>query len=264
MSINLNITKKTQTAKLPDWMNAVEIIDAAKGEREEIASQSGLQKTASNNLTTVSYRDSHGHVIFADDHRITAQVERGVTELIDDYGKPLTIHKQIPSKLSMEHDNLHSEASVKHVDSRERENTPGYVVNSIVSRHTQYKALQALSDYASNCGMYGARARYVNGKIASTEGKQYQNYTEITAAVEFVVGPRMRKVVNANVCIDSAGKFVMPKVFSTAEGVEHPFTKEAVAELLKSMQYNKPSREVHHRAELPSYKRPDKSRFNAG
>ena len=262
MGITFPKNIKKQAEKVPSWLKVDEVKEAYDSAQSDIA-KVGLKKEASSSLIVISYVDSHGKVIFADDERITKQKNAGVKELLDDAGKPLIPYKQGYAKTT-ETSNVHSVAQVKEIDRREREIHPSYVVNSIISRHTQYKALQALSNHASNCGLFGARCRYINGKIASTEGKHFQNYTEVTAEIDFIIGPRVHKHITASIGIDAAGKFILPQVFKDPTGEEHPFTRDAVAELLRGMEYEKPPREQNKRSDTPTYKRPDKSRFNAG
>jgi len=120
-----------------------------------------------------------------------------------------------------------------------------------------------LTNMAHDMGMYGARARYLQAKNASMEGKHFVGFREITAAIRWMVGPRLNKEVVATIGIDPGDKFVLPKTFKDADGNEHSFTKESVAEMLKGLQFEKPSREVHKRSDIPIYRKPDPTQFQA-
>ena len=245
----------------PTWLNFGKVVDAAKNTISKITS-SGLNKTAASNLVTISYRDSKGHVVQATDPAIVSQLAKGGA-LVDTWGGKLVPHKQIKVYVKSENMHVQSEAKETLLDTRERQIHPTYMVDSTINRHMQYKALQALADFAGECGMWGARAKYLIGKNAAMEGKHFQGYREVTAELSWLIGPRLRKNVVATVGIDLGGKFVLPKIFKTADGVEHPFTKEAVAELLKGMEFEKPSREVRKRSDTPVFKKPDCTRFQA-
>jgi len=224
----------------------------------------GLKTTAASQLVTVSYRDSKGHVISATDPIIVSQAATG-KPLTDKWGGAIVPYRRIKTYAKPENMHVQSESTETRIDSRERNIHPSYMVDSTINRHLQYKALQALADFASECGAYGARAKYLTGKNASMEGKHFQGYREVTAELSWVVGPRLRKNVVASVCIDVGGKFVMPKIFKTADGIEHPFTKESFADILKNMEFERPNRQDVNkkRSDNPVFKKPDPSRFRA-
>jgi hypothetical protein len=249
---------------IPKWLNLSKVVDAAKNtiKKANIIANTKLQKTASEKLITVSYRDSNGHIIYADDPNIVAQISKG-KKPVDKFGNELIPHRQIKVTYKPENSNIQSEFNVKKVGIRERQIHPSYLVDSTINRHLQYKALQFLTDYASDNGLHGARARYLFGKNASSAGKQFQGYREITAEISFPVGPNVRKSVVATVGIDVGGKFIPPKTFKDSTGTEYPFTIESVSNLLKGMEFTKPSREVKKRSDIPKVKKPDPTRFQA-
>jgi hypothetical protein len=249
---------------IPKWLNMKNVVAAAQATRTKIVNAVSLKATASTSEKhiVVSYRDSKGHVISAEDPIITAQIAKNVIPL-DLYGKELQPYKMINAHAAMADANVQSVLTEKRVTTNERQIHPSYMVDSTINRHLQYKALQALSNFANECGLYGARAKYVLGKNASVAGKQFQGYTEITADISWLVGPRFRKTVTATVGIDAGNKLVMPKVFKAADGTEYPFTKEAVGEFLKGIEFSKPSREIHRRSDVPVFKKPDPTRFKA-
>jgi len=245
----------------PKWFNIKQLVESAKSSISKKES-AGIKKTAATNIVTVSYRDSKGHVIQATDPIIVSQLAKG-KDLIDSYGGKLVPHKQIKTYVKPENTHIQAEASEKRISEKERQIHPSYLVDSTMNRHIQYKALQALTDYAASFGMWGVRARYLNGKNASMAGKNFQGYREITAELSWPIGPRLRQYVVASVGVDVGGKFVMPKIFKTADGVEHSFTKEAVGDLLKGKEFTKPSRDVRKRSDIPVFRKPDPTRFQA-
>ena len=263
MSIILPKTISKLASKLPAWLKSKSVVEAADSERTRIKN-AGIAKTAATaDKIVLSYRDSRGHVIYADDPKITSQKANGVENPLDERGIPYTIHRVSSGNKKSNISNIQSVATETRLDRREREMHPSYLPNTVVSRHIQYKALQALSDYCSSLGMYGARARYLNGAIEKLEGKHFQTHTKVDATVDFLVAPRLRKSITATIHIDPTGKFVMPEIFKTADGTELPLNKDSVAVLLTGSQYSKPSREQHRRSDTPTYKKPDPTRFNA-
>jgi len=247
---------------IPKWLDIKSIVAASRDTLTKISKSLLLSTTAASNKVVVSYRDSKGHVISAEDPFIVAQVSKGVTP-IDHYGKELSPYKVISARAEVENAHVQSVATEKRVATNERQIHPSYMVDSTINRHLQYKALQALTNFANDCGLYGARAKYVLGKNAAVAGKEFQGYTDITADISWLVGPRFRKTITATVGIDAARKLVMPKVFKAADGTEHPFTKEAIGEMLRGMQFEKPSRQVRKRSDIPTFKKPDPTRFQA-
>jgi len=245
----------------PRWLNLSKVVEAAKSTLSKVAS-SGINKTAASNLVTISYRDSRGHVLQATDPIVVSQLSKGGA-LVDVWGGKIVPHKQIKVLAKPENMHVQSESKETRLDARERQIHPSYMVDSTINRHIQFKALQALADFASGCGAYGARAKYLTGKNAAMEGKHFHGYREVTAELSWMIGPRLRQSVVATVGIDVGGKFIMPKIFKTADGVEHPFTKEAVSDLIKGKEFSKPSREVRKRSDTPVFKKPDCTRFQA-
>jgi hypothetical protein len=260
--MSTSLLKNNSGRGIPSWLNLGAVINVAKDTRAKISSAVGLKTTASANRVVVSYRDSRGHVISAEDPFVSAQTAKGLAPK-DKFGEELQPHKVIQAKQMTANANVQSVADVRQVAASERQMHPSYMVDSTLNRHVQYKALQALTDFANSCGMFGARAKYVKGSNAATAGKHFQGYTEITADISWLVGPRMRKTVTATVKVDAAHKLVMPKVFSTADGTEHPFTREAVGELLRGIEFTKPTKEVRRRSDLPNFRKPDPTRFQA-
>lgn len=257
-----SILKNNNGRGIPKWLNMKNIVAASKDTLAKISKSVALHSTASANRIVVSYRDSKGHVISAEDPFIASQVAKGVKP-IDHQGNELQPYKVINSRAAVTDEHVQTVSTEKRIATNERAIHPSYMVDSTINRHLQYKALQALTNFANDCGLYGARAKYVSGKNAAVAGKQFQGYTEITADISWLVGPRFRKTVTATIGIDVANKLVMPKVFKAADGTEHPFTKEAVGEMLRGMQFEKPSREVRKRSDIPTYKKPDPTRFQA-
>lgn len=260
--MSTSLLKNNSGRGIPSWLNTGAVVDAARETRAKISKVASLKATASSDRVVVSYRDSKGHVISAEDPFVSAQTAKGIAPK-DKYGAELQPHKVIRSKAQVANGNVQSVSTVRQVAASERQIHPSYLVDSTLNRHAQYKALQALTDFANSCGMYGARAKYVKGSNAATAGKHFQGYSEITADISWLVGPRFRKTVTATVKIDAAHKLVMPKVFTTAEGKEHPFTREAVAELLRGTEFTKPPKEVRRRSDIPTFRKPDPTRFQA-
>jgi hypothetical protein len=249
---------------IPKWLDVKKVVAAAVEMRAKIANAIPLKSTASTSekRIVISYRDSKGHVISAEDPFVVAQVAKGAKPC-DAHGNELLPYKMVNAHAAMADANIQSVSTEKRIATNERQIHPSYMVDSTINRHLQYKALQSLSDFANECGLYGARAKYVMGKNASVAGKQFQGYTEITADISWLVGPRFRKTVTATVGIDAGNKLVMPKVFKSADGTEHPFTKEAVGEMLKGIEFSKPSREIRRRSDVPVFKKPDPTRYKA-
>ena len=245
---------------VPKWFNAQQVVDAAKETQAKVASQEPLQKQAATKFIVVSYMDSRGHVINAEDKTVVSQLAKGQAP-VDEWGQPLVPHAQIPVFAKPETLGISAVASLKEVDVRERQVHPSYMADSTINRHIQYKALQKLTDFANDMGLYGARARYLHGKNASMEGKQFVGLREVTAEISWLVGPRLKKNIVATIGVDPGDKGIMPKVFKDASGTEHEFTKEAVAQMLKGMQFEKPSREVRKRSDIPTYRKPDPTNF---
>ena len=251
-----------KSSQMPKWFDPKQVTAAAKETQDKAAKQEPLQKAAASNLVVISYRDSHGHVVSAEDPSVVAQLTQG-QQPVDQWGKPLQIHRQVKVLAKREDMHIQAVAELKEVSQQEREMHPSYMADSTINRHLQYKALQRLTDFANDMGMYGARARYLNAKNASMEGKHFVGFREVTAEISWLVGPRLKKNVTATIGIDPGDKFVLPKTFKDAEGNEHAFTKDAVASLLAGMQFEKPSREVRKRSDIPTYKKPDPTNFRA-
>ena len=260
--MSTSILKNNNGRGIPKWLSVRTVVDAAQATRKNIAKAVGLTSTAAVHNVVVSYRDSRGHVISAEDPFVTAQVGKGGA-IHDKYGHELVIHKVVKARAAVEDSHVQSVSTERRIATNERAIHPAYMVDSTINRHLQYKALQALTNFANDCGMYGARAKYVSGKNATTAGKDFQGYTEITADIAWLIGPRLRKTVTATVGIDVGNKLVMPKVFKTADGTEHPFTKESVSELMKGIEFSKPERMVRKRSDVPTFRRPDVTRYNA-
>jgi hypothetical protein len=267
MSVVIPKSVKSKGNEVPTWLNPTEAIAAAQNTLKKIAT-SGLNKVAASTRIVLSYLDSKGKEIPSDSPLVKRQLALAAREgkqvqLQDEHGGLLQPYRTTLAQPSSPTAKIHSVAQVKQVSERDRQLTPSYAVDSTINRHLGFKALQALTDFAGKMGMYGARARYLKGDNQETPGKDYQGLRTVTAEISYMVGPKLNNRVVATIGIDSGDRFIFPKIFKDADGKEYPFEKEAVASLLAGKQFAKPERKLHRRTDLPTFKKPDPTRFRA-
>lgn len=131
--------------------------------------------------------------------------------------------------------------------------------NTFFDRAVQYRALQALENFAAKMGFTAARAKYGKGERDSLS--TIANLNSIEATIEYMVGPKQRRYAYATVQIDPAGKIVLPRIFKTADGKEYPFEKETIKELVESSTFS-PLRPVFkQKTMVPTYRKPDVTNF---
>ena len=111
--------------------------------------------------------------------------------------------------------------------------TPGYLNNSWTDRAILEHVAHSLGKFATFVGMFNPQIRFQRGVTRSSvkEGGP-ENIRSAEFSIEAVDNLDLRFRVLATAGITPAGKVVLPTVFSTLDGREIPFTKEAVADFL--------------------------------
>jgi len=111
--------------------------------------------------------------------------------------------------------------------------TPTYTPQSWIDRALLEKVAHSLGKFATSVGMFNPQIRFQRGitRGGVKEGGP-QNIREAEFSIEAVDNLDLRFRVLATAGITPAGKVVLPETFSTLDGREISFTKEAVADFL--------------------------------
>ena len=131
--------------------------------------------------------------------------------------------------------------------------------NSQVEQHFTYKAIQALSDYAADQGMFAPTVRYLRGERSTRPGMKFATLNNIECTIEWLFGRRQKMYCTASVSIDSQGKYNFPKTFKVASGKEYPFEEKYIRSIEHEAKF--PEQEIHRKkSDVPVYRRPDITR----
>ena len=129
---------------------------------------------------------------------------------------------------------------------------PSYVPQTWVDRAILEKVAHTLGKFAESNGMFNPQLKFqrgIRGKVreGAPENVKFAEYT-----IESVDDKDLRFRVVAVAGITPAGEVVLPKVFSTLDGREIPFTKEAIQEFVSGKVFGGPepipaAPKVYHR-----------------
>lgn len=261
--MNRIIPQENQVKKeLPSWMNANELVESSQRELGD-RKREFVQK-ASNDIITYSFVCGNCKKTFFTNSRDlqaqkNLQKRAGALEIqytCPDCSSPLTPYNST-LKLSAV-SNVYANQTEVRKDLAKEAST----YNTYIDRHLVFRSLNALQNFASKQGMWGARARYLNGERVKEAGQEFPILNNFNCELEWQYGLQQVARVTASIGIDQAGKFKMPRVFKTADGKEWPFEKESVLRVEKEISLYQPEL-PQKKTDLPTYKRPDISNFRA-
>jgi hypothetical protein len=263
---------------LPKWLNQEEIVSAGKEQAQQ--KQETLTKVASRqpHIVIASYIcNTCNKVTNADNKDIRAQAN--LNARAGDPKKPficMTCGTELqPYKTLAKMDNQasprYANQTEKRVDlvkeggavSGPNATSDHGITNSFVDRHLQYKAVDTLATFARKAGMMVGRARYLKSERVQSAGQGYPVLNNFQCELEWQINPKLKRRVEATISYDPAGKFVMPKVFKTADGKEFPFEKDVIKRLSVDDSFRKASDPVLKKSDQLKYRKPDPSNFKA-
>lgn len=239
---------------LPSWMNGESIINAGKGVLDRVR---GLTKTASQEKIASVYACPNCLKKFGASHKHFVNQKTAGTELTcpncNHTGVTAVEFVVATNKVS----NLQSISAEKRTD-LEKEAT----IDAFLDRHFVAKATQALSDFASHQGMYGAVAKYQKAEHSKIAGADISTLNNMEFKIEWVYGRRQKAFVTASVKVDPAGKFIMPKIFKDASGKEYAFEVDSIRSMEKETSMREPVM-IRRKSDIPVFKKTDPSNFKA-
>jgi hypothetical protein len=255
--------------KLPKWLDEKAIVKAGKDELAQ--KKDTIQKVSSREVTTViaSYICQKCSKVLKADHKdILAQANMnaraGVPEkapVCMTCGDDLQSYDTI-AKIDNEPSVRYADQTEKRVDLAKEASDSG-TTSSFVDRHLQYRAVDTLSTFARKAGMLVGRARYLRSVRAQQAGQEYSTLNNFECEIEWMITPKLKRRVTATISYDPEGKFIMPKVFKTAEGKEYPFEKDVIKKLTTDVSFKNTSEPTLKKTDQIQFRKPDPSNFKA-
>lgn len=251
-----------QIKNLPSWLKVDEILEASKASK-----QAGIQKIAAKEQSSIaiSYACSSCSKVFSVDHpelvkqaNLAKRANTDIAYTCPNCGNGMTPYKTTTSLCKRDEIRYADQIEVK----KDMEKIASGSYNTYTDRHIQYRAINALEDFATKQGMTAVRARYLRSEHTKQAGQEYPMLNAIACELEWMYGKKQKARVEAFIGIDPAGKFKFPKIFKTADGTEYPFEKEVIQSLEKSADREVFERKMK-RTDTSTFKRPDVSRFRA-
>jgi len=224
--------------KLPDWIDKRKIKkEATKKDPLSEKTKNLISKYAKSSVKQVpySYVCSGCHSSFSADllQKQIVESARGGDSYIScpKCGKVLIVDRLI--KISTKQNSKINRAANLIAVYPNQGVTPNYTPQSWVDRALLEKICHELGKYCQKFGFFNPQLRFQRGITRSSvkEGGP-QNIREAEFSIEAVDNLDLRFRVLATAGITPAGKVVLPETFSTLDGREIPFTKEAVADFL--------------------------------
>ena len=253
------IPTKNQNVRnnIPNWMNPKLVIQAGK-------KALGMKKEASieSNPIVVSYLCMNCNKTFQASNpefikqATLARKAKTVVELSCPIcSNKVTANKTIEGIKPVS--NLQSIQTEKRLDLTKEASMGDH--NSQVEQHFTYKAIQALSDYAADQGMFAPTVRYLRGERSTRPEMKFATLNDIECSIEWLFGRRQKMYCTASVKMDSQGKYEFPKTFKVASGKEYPFEEKYI----RSIEYESsfPQQTVtRKKTDIPVYRKPDITR----
>jgi len=262
--MNRIIPQVNQSKKvLPPWMDPKELVSVSKKELDDRGKGMAIKKIASNDIITYSFACGNCKKTFYKDSnelqsQENLQKRAGVKEI--KYNCPICSSDLTPYNSTLKLSAV-SNAYANQTEVRKDLVKEASTYNTYVDRHLVFKSLNALQDFASKQGMWGARARYLTGDHIKEAGQEFPLLNNFNCELEWKYGRQQTARVTASIGIDQAGRFKMPRVFKTIDGKEWPFEKESVLKVEKEIPLYQPEL-PRKKTDLPTYKKPDISNFN--
>jgi hypothetical protein len=251
---------------VPEWLNTAEIIKAAYHETQKSHNLASKLSSTSLNKNIVSYACGACSKVFTvDNTNLKAQANLAINSgktveyTCPKCGNFLHPYGTITAGINLDPNVVYANQTEKKVN---LQSTSSETYNTFADMHFVLKAVQELSSFASKNGMLMARARYLKGKHIKQAGQAYPVLNDLECELTWVYGRNQKARVTASIGYDIAGKFIYPKVFATPDGQQHPFEKEAIAELERVPHFTQVMR-APKKTDIPSFRRPDITRFRA-
>lgn len=246
----------TKTYGIPSWMKPDLVIAAGKGVLDKVRS---ITKVASVEKIASVYSCTNCSKTFnASNKHFQDQKSAGVEELTCPNCNNTTLQATSFVAPINKIDTLQTLSEEKRSDLQSTAGT----TNSFVDRHFVFKAVDALSQFASRQGMWGAVAKYIKSEHKSLAGADIPTLNDIECKIEWMYGKRQKAYVTASISIDHGGQFIFPKVFKTAAGVELPFEEVYIRKMEKETSMREPSM-IRRKSDQPTFRKVDPSNFKA-
>lgn len=258
---------KSSVNDKPEWLDMSEISKAAGLDKEK--NEASLKKTASFNsqatkITITTYACQVCGVTYPREHKALKTqatiAQRSSAEV--DYkcpkcGDGLVPYAQV-ERAAGEITTRSGDLVEKRVD-LSKEGTGTY--NTFTDRMLVGRGQDALRTFAQKMGMYPSEVHYKKAEHSKQAGQEYPMLNKMTYVIDWHVLPKYRISVEAELSVDQAGKFVMPRVFKTADQKEYPFDKQLFKDMAKQAQSRHMSERKPKKTDMLNYRKADPSNF---
>jgi hypothetical protein len=280
--------KSNSKSNFPKWMNASKVVEAGKVVGD--AAEKLTKQASQNNPIVASYFClpcnkiySASNAEFIKQASIAKKSNKDFTPLCPNCGGEVNINKQV--KIIPRVGNLQSLHTEKRVDLRDSHQrvTPekkseaplkigNYktasqktssvrgTYNTFIDRTAAFSAIEHLGRYARKQGMTNAVVSYLRSQHSKSAGNSVSTLNDIECKINWSFGRMQKGYATATLSIDEAGRFVFPKVFKVASGMEYPFESKYIKQLerVPALFQSLPTRK---KSDTPAYRKPDPSRF---